>query len=75
MGCEFRTEWSRIDSANVKVKGTDSNGFDDGQYNGNKEEYDDQENVEQNVSMYFHLILYIVWPRMSYRDISSVYIG
>ena len=47
---------------------------DDGQYNGNVEEYADQEHVGQNVSMYYHQVDYVVGLRISFRAILWEYI-
>jgi len=59
----------------MEVKEKCWKGVEDGQYNGNQEEYGEQEKVGQNVKMYFHQVLYIVWLRISFREILWENIG
>jgi hypothetical protein len=50
-------------------KKEDWKGVDDGQYNGNEKEWGYQENVGQNLAMYYPQVYYVAWPRMVFKDI------
>ena len=69
LGSECCTERFQINLANTEVKLKVWKGVDDGQYHGNEKEYGKQEKVVQNESMYFHLVLYVVWVRIVSMEI------
>ena len=68
-GYEYHTQCSRIELAPVEVQEQGWTGVDNGLYNWNEEERRDQETVGQNEAVYFDQVLYVVWLRISFREI------
>ena len=69
MESECHTECSKIDLSYTMVKSESWKGIDDNQYNANGKEWEDQEKLGQNVSLYYHQVHYVVWPRILFREI------